>query len=416
MTLSEPDKVLIPVKQIKGVAPSVVVTKGERVKKGTRVAVSGDKVILSSVSGVVEEITTTASVYGGQTEVVVIKNDKKESQELFKKFNLNSDDASMLMLPLKRFSIVDYDGVELSSKIEALNSEVEKTLIINLLADEPYQLNTPYLISSKGEDIANGALLVATMIQASKVVVAIKRGEEKLYKDFLNLLEQTCSSLNFSIASLPDLYPLGDEIALTATLTKKPMETIADVREAGIIALDCLSLYALKKLVLDGEVALEKPLTLITVYDHKITSKVLWVKVGTTLKEVLNCYEENELRGAKKFVAGGLMRGIALVDENASITFNLKSLVVIKDSASDAKKELQCITCGRCVKVCPVNIVPYEIDEHAVNGDFNEAVRCGADKCNRCGACSYVCPSKRHLTQRIYYAKEIINNKGLRNE
>ena len=416
LTLAEPDRVFIPIKQIKGASPSVVVTKGERVKKGTRVAVSGDKVILSSVSGVVEDVILASSVYGGQTEVVVIKNNHKEEQELFKKFNLNSDDNNMLMLPLKRFSIVDYDGVELASKIEALNPEAEKTLIINMISDEPYQLNTPFLIARKSEEITKGALLLATMIQASKIVVVIKRGDDKLYQDFLTSLEHTCSSLDFSVAIFPDVYPLGDEITLSGVISKKQMETVADVREAGILVVDCFSLYALKKLVLDGEVVVEKPLTLITVHEEEVSSKIVWVRVGSTIRDVLNAIDETELNGTKKLVAGGLMRGIALADENASITFNLKSLVVVKNSAHDAKRELQCITCGRCSKLCPVGIVPYEIDEHAINGDYNEAVKCGAEKCNRCGVCSYVCPSKRYLTQRIYYVKEIINNKGLRNE
>ena len=416
LKIQDPELIYIPIKQIKGIVPSIVVTKGEKVKRGTRIAVSGDKVILSSVSGVVEDIITTASVYGGQTEVVVVRNNKSGEQELFKKFDPQTEGEDMLMLPLRRFSIVDADRIDLMSKMDALEGVEDKTLVINLLTDEPYQLNTPYIISKKADDIIDGALLLATMIHSAKIVVALRKGDETLYEEFLYKLDMACASLNFSVAVLPDVYPLGDEISLVGAITKKKIDNVFQVRDEGFLSIDVFALYALKKLVLDGEVVVDRPLTIIEVKEDEITSSVLWAKVGSTIKDIMNQLYADGVDMVKKIVAGGPMRGIALADENASITFDLKSLMVIRDSLSDARPELPCITCSRCAKVCPVKIAPFEIDEHTINGDFNEAVKCGADKCNRCGACSYVCPSKRHLTQRIYYAKEIINSKGLRNE
>lgn len=416
LTINDSQLIYIPIKQIKGIVPSIVVSRGEKVKKGTRIAVSGDKVILSSVSGVVEDIITTASVYGGQTEVVVIKNDMKNTQELFKKFNPMTESEDMLKLPLKRFSIVDADGIDLVSKIDALDGVEEKTIVLNMLSDEPYQLNTPYLVATKADEIVDGTLLLVTIMHASKVVVALAKGTENLYSEFLSKLEMACSSLNFSVALLPDKYPLGDEIALVGSLTKKKINNVIEVREAGYLAVDLFSLYVLKKLVLEGEVVVDKPLTIIELNEDNIETSVAWVKVGMAIEDILASINKDGAMAYKKIVAGGPMRGIALADGKASIAFNLKSLMLVKDSMADVRPELPCITCSRCVKVCPVKITPYQIDEHTINGDFNEAVKCGADKCTRCGACSYVCPSKRHLTQRIYYAKEIINSKGLRNE
>lgn len=416
ISVPEPERVRIPVKQIKGVSPSVVVTRGERVKKGTRLAVSGDKVILSSVSGVVEKVYQGASIYGGQSEIISIISDNKNEQELFKKYEEDSS-AEQLMMSLRRFSIVDYDGVDLVSKIEALSSAVDKTLVVNLLTDEPYELNTPFLLSQKSEDVAHGVLTMATIIKASKIVIAVKKGEEKLYGEFLNLIQELTASLDVSVALLPNVYPVGDEVILTRVLTKnKKMENLVDVREAGYIAVDAFSLYALKKLVREGEVVDTKPLTIIDMVGGKIESFVAWIKIGATLSDVLSSLDSSGMSGIKKMVAGGPMRGVALVDADAGITFNLKAIMAIKNNCQDEKPELQCITCGRCVKACPHNIVPYEIDEHVINNDFNEAIKLGADKCTRCGVCSYVCPSKRYLTQRIYYSKEIINNKGLKNE
>ena len=412
----EVETVKIPVKQIKGVMPSVVVTRGERVKRGTRLAVSGDKVILSSVSGVVESVYEGASVYGGQTEIVSIVSDDENKQELFKKYEETSSPEQMMM-SLKRFSIVDYDGFDISSKIEAIPQNVDKTLVVNLLTDEPYELNTPFLLAQKSEDVANGVLTMATIMQASKIIIAVKKGEEKLYSEFFNLVEQLTTSLNLSVAVLPDVYPIGDEVNLARTLIKnKNIASVVDVRNLGYVAIDAFAFYVLKKLVRDGEVVDERPISIIDMKDGKIKSTVAWVKVGTRLSHLIGCIENSDISAIKKIVAGGPMRGIALVDTEAGIPFNLKAIMAIRNNCNDEKGELQCITCGKCVKACPQGLVPYEIDEHAINNDFNEAAKLGADKCTRCGVCSYVCPSKRYLTQRVYYAKEIIKNKGLKNE
>jgi len=47
------------------------------------------------------------------------------------------------------------------------------------------------------------------------------------------------------------------------------------------------------------------------------------------------------------------------------------------------------------------------------NSDMVMAKNLGASECTKCGCCSYVCPSKRHLAQRISYAKDYIKDKGI---
>ena len=56
--------------------------------------------------------------------------------------------------------------------------------------------------------------------------------------------------------------------------------------------------------------------------------------------------------------------------------------------------------------------MPYRIEECLINGDFDIASRYGINACTSCGACSYVCPAKRYLAQRITDGKEKIAKSG----
>ena len=60
-----------------------------------------------------------------------------------------------------------------------------------------------------------------------------------------------------------------------------------------------------------------------------------------------------------------------------------------------------CIRCGRCVSVCPENLVPQKMMKAAMKHDLEQFKKLNGMECVECGSCSYVCPAKRPLTQQI---------------
>ena len=416
IAVEEPDVVYIPTRQMKGHLPIVVATKGDEVKIGTRLAVSGNNIVCSTVSGLVEDVVTLPSVYGGATEVVVIKNNHKNDAEPLVKNSLEESSAEDLQKALRTISITDYDGFTVLDKLMSLGKETEKTLIVNLVNDEPYINNSALLIGEKLEECFNAMKCMAKIMDTNNIIVAVKQDEMKLHSQFFTHLTNEGFDLNIVVATVPNRYPVGDELQLVQTIMKRKFKSVKESRDAGLVAFDLYTLYSLYKLVIDGEYVTTRPVSIIEKDENKVKSVCAWVKVGSTIRDVLSEMFLNGMQGIRKIVAGGPMRGIALGSEMASVTTSLKAIMAIKDKLADYPSELPCITCGKCAKVCPVGIVPYEIDECTTDRDFNEAVKLGANKCVKCGCCSHVCPSKRFLTQRIYYAKEIINNKGIKNE
>jgi electron transport complex protein RnfC len=68
-------------------------------------------------------------------------------------------------------------------------------------------------------------------------------------------------------------------------------------------------------------------------------------------------------------------------------------------------KEPVCIRCGRCVRACPMNLMPIFIHQNAEKGDLEECQRYNVRDCIECGCCSYVCPARIPLVQSFRATK-----------
>lgn len=398
--LAAPNYVYVSCKQIKGLLPKPVVVKGDKVKIGSVIARVGDNVIYSPVSGEVQGIEALPSVYGSIIDNVVIKNDKKDKTELLisPKENYNKEE---LLEALRKSAIIDYDGFTLHSEI---NIEYKYTsLIINAVTDEPYETNNIELIRFYLQDVLNAAYKVMEALNIKNLYLAISKDFYGTLKDVIKSLPAEYSeSLNLYL--LPPRYPVGDEKELRVVVKAKVEDTLI------------MDIYALKSvgdLLKQGYCDNKRLITLYDATGKKATETTVWVTVGTSIEEVVNGVRPEGFEGVRKLVAGGPMRGTALGSEKASVTKGLKSIILFGEHIKDVKKEVPCINCGMCDKVCPVNISPMQLDKVIINSDMVTAKEMCVEKCTRCGACSYVCPSKRYLTQRMQYAKEFIKDKGI---
>ncbi|MDR2932608.1 MAG: 4Fe-4S dicluster domain-containing protein, partial [Oscillospiraceae bacterium] len=67
--------------------------------------------------------------------------------------------------------------------------------------------------------------------------------------------------------------------------------------------------------------------------------------------------------------------------------------------------ETDCIRCGRCVRACPLNLMPLRIEDAYLREDDAALGAFKVNLCMECGCCAYACPAKRHLVQVNRLAK-----------
>jgi electron transport complex protein RnfC len=127
------------------------------------------------------------------------------------------------------------------------------------------------------------------------------------------------------------------------------------------------------------------------------------LRIGTNIKDI---YKEFDLKEEEsiKFVAGGPMMGRALPNYDLIVTPNLNSVLFIDDY--EEKIINPCFRCGKCIDVCPVDIVPVLIKDN-VNKKKN-LKNMHPEKCIECGLCSYICPSNIDVRSYVKKAKRSV--------
>jgi electron transport complex protein RnfC len=135
--------------------------------------------------------------------------------------------------------------------------------------------------------------------------------------------------------------------------------------------------------------------------DALVKPKNIWVKIGTTLKELFDKKILEFKDEPRKIICGGPMMGIALDGLDYPILKGTGGFLFLKDG--EQKPESPCLRCARCVDVCPMNLLPLEYMKKVKEEEFDSLNELNISDCIECGCCTYVCPAKIPL---VHYIKQ----------
>ena len=356
----------------KGVNATALVKKGDEVVVGSVIGKEKEDLsipVLSSVNGSVVEIRDTYNTDGKKSKAVVVEvkeNTKLEEKEV----DINSLSKEEILNKIQEFGLVDEAGVPLSLKYRAFSGN--KLLVKSF----SYESNIAYydLLNTKEKEI-NKALEVLNKLFVS---LEIKKADSKsVSKKTIELKREELISKFFG----------------------------KGVKNEEVIVEDILSLVYLGECFLSGQPHLDE---YVVVSGSAIKENVLLkVKLGTTLDEVLE-----KLGGSKeelgKIVVGGALGGIPQFSDDSAISYNAKSILFLNTKDATKATESPCIRCAKCLRACPEGLNPIKLMELWERGEKEEFLKFGGNKCIECGLCSYVCPSKIEVANKIVTAKAFI--------
>ena len=405
--------VAVPLKQTKGPAPVIMVEMGEKVQIGSVLAKSRVATVLSPVSGVVEKVEKRPSCYGGICDHVIIKvggDDEFKKLPQLTNEELNSD---VIRRRINDLGVTDYDGRALYDKLKLDEGDIVDSLVLNACTDEPFLNNNVVLLNEKIDEVIAGAIYMAKCIKVNRIRLAITKLDLEKVQPFIAKMQEVEGDYIFEVDIVPNKYPIGDEFELVKALTQKDVASYLETRKTGIVVVDVYSAYTVFEAVDLGVCDYEKLITLVGVGPNADEIKNVWVRVGSSFSSILKQTLPNENVDIVKIIAGGPMRGVAVAGQNVCVTKTLKGIMFLSSAIANIPLEEDCINCGLCTSVCPRGLLPREIEKHVIKDDIMGAKKFGATACTKCGCCAYVCPAKRNLVQRIIFAKDKINNKGL---
>ncbi|PWM45914.1 MAG: electron transport complex subunit RsxC [Clostridiales bacterium] len=411
--MAPPSEIVIPLSQHIGTPCKTLVSVGDYVRVGEKIADSDEAVscpVHATVSGTVKAVEPRWHPSGSKVMSIVIKNDFED--EVAPGCAAVTDDIENLspdqIISIAREAgIVGMGGAAFPLYVK-LKTAIEKnidTIIINGAECEPYITADHRAMVEYPRKIVEGVKLIMQCLDRKTAVIAIEENKP----DAIATMKITTEDTGIQVVPLQTKYPQGGEKQLIKAVTGReipPGRLPMDIG-CGVFNVDtCASLCrAVKK----GQPLIKR---IVTVSGSAVvTPKNLLVRVGTKYKDVFDfCGDFYE--DPYKIICGGPMMGIAQHSLETPIIKSTSALLAFCSDEESFESESVCIRCGRCIRACPMRLMPSYINLYASAGEFNECKKLNVQDCIECGCCSYVCPAKLYLVQNMRMVKEKLRREG----
>lgn len=400
-----PAKIRIPMSMCMGAPCQPLVKIGDEVKVGQKIADSDaafSAPIHSGVSGKVTAITDYQTAMGAVCKMIEIESDGQQTVSDEVKPPVISDKESFIKA-VRESGVCGLGGAGFPTHIKLNPKTPIDTLVINAAECEPYITADYREMIECPDDIIGGINLVKTILGIKSAKLAIEANKPEAIKNFTEMAQNDDT---IDIVTLPSSYPQGAEKVIIYNTTGRIVKEGELPSDEGVIVLNvstCAFIYrysqtgmplVTRRLTVDGN-AVGEP-------------KNIRAVIGTSFREILE-FCKTDLDSMKKLIAGGPMMGMSVPDVDMPVVKTSNALLAAKNF--DERRTSACIRCGRCVRVCPLGLMPAEIDKAYRIRDIEDLKSLKVLLCMNCGSCTYVCPANRKLAETNQLAKMLIPRK-----
>ncbi|MHC4563408.1 MAG: electron transport complex subunit RsxC [Planctomycetota bacterium] len=313
---------------------------------------------------------------------------------------LTDHDPRQIATAVHDAGIVGLGGAAFPTHVKLARNEAKPidTLLVNGCECEPYLTADYRLMLEFPGPVITGALLAAHAVGAKDVVIAVEDNKPMA----IDALQRAAHGASVRIAELHTKYPMGGEKQTVLATLGRRIPTGGLPLDVGVVVVNVGTAAAVARAVLRG-----KPLThrIVTVTGSGIRHpKNVLTPVGAPYRDLID-FCEGLTDDTARVIAGGPMMGFALSNLNVPVTKGTSGIVALTADEVRRAEETQCVRCGRCVDVCPLNLVPTKIALASRKKDWDLAKRHHMAACMECGCCAYTCPAKLPLVQLIRMGK-----------
>jgi electron transport complex protein RnfC len=411
-----PEKVVLPLLQHVGgpctplVKPKQEVAFGEMIGRGEAFISAA---LHAPVSGVVQKMAVTTLPNGRHLQAIVIKTqgDQPGAQELWDQMfggkwpakayqSLTPEKINAAILSA---GIVGLGGAAFPThvKIAPVGEKPIHALVVNGCECEPY-LTTDYRVMVEApEVVVAGAMLAARAVGVRQTIIGVE--DNKL--EAVDALRRLAAGAGVKVAVLKTKYPQGSEKHLIKAVLNREVPLGGLPADIGVAITNVATMTAVARAVMR-----DIPLThrVISVTGGGIVEpKNLLVPLGMQMGGIIDICGGLK-KTAARIIAGGPMMGFAFTDMNTPVTKGTSGITVLTHEEVRRVEQSVCVRCGRCVDVCPMNLVPTKLAMASRFKDLNLIRRHSIMACFECGSCAYVCPAGLLLVQHIRTGKALL--------
>lgn len=419
INLPAPDILTFPLLQHTGAPASPCIAVGDSVLMGQKIAEASGNIsanVHSSVSGKVLDIKPVLHYTGQLVESIVIENDRLDTPIVdLKKFDYNNLLPEDIINIVKEAGIVGMGGAAFPTHIKLSPPQDKKidSLIINGAECEPYLTADYRLMMEYPQDIILGLKILMKIFSLKSSYIAVELNKPEAIS-LLNECLKDENDTEIKIVPLAAKYPQGSEKQLIYSVVKKRVPKGKLPMDVGAVVINIATCAEIARAVRDGMPLIKR---IVTVAGDCIANPSnFYVRIGTPVSYLLEkC--GGFTKDAEKIIMGGPMMGTALSSVDVAVVKGTSGILALSEDFSDILyTDETCLRCGKCVNVCPMNLLPNVLKKNANADNFEMLEKLNINECIECGSCSYICPAHQHPVQSIRTGKIKMKNKAQKGE
>ena len=395
-----------------GAPAKAIVNKGDHVVVGQKIAEAGGFVsapIYATVSGTVKSLEKRKNATGGYVDAIVVENDEQYESTTFVEADPESLSREEILDRIREAGVVGMGGAGFPTAVKLAPKDPSTVdhILVNGSECEPYLTSDYRMMLEKPEMIVEGLKIMLKLFGDNcKGLICIENNKPKA----IEIMKKAVEGVDrVSVAVVKTKYPEGAERSLINAVTGRFVNSKMLPADAGCVVDNVGTVMAVYDAVKNGKPLMYRVFTVTG--DAVKDPRNFLVRIGTPYRELVEA-AGGFTAEPEKIISGGPMMGFALADLDVPVTKTSGALTCfLKDEVSSVH-ETACISCGRCLNVCPARLMPTKLAELAEAGDEEGFESFDGLECVNCGSCSYTCPAKRPLAANINMMRQrVLANK-----
>ncbi len=401
----DPEIVVIPTSMHAGAPANPIVAVGDTVKVGQKIAEAPSFIsanVHSSVSGTVIAVEPRVHPNKGPGIMsIVIKSDGKNTldESVQPSKDLDSLTKEEIIDVVREKGITGMGGAGFPTYVKLQPNKPIDAVLLNGCECEPILTADHRILLEYADDVIYGLKAIMKAVDAPKGVIVIEDNKP----DAIELMTAKVADIeNIEVARVKTKYPQGAEKMLIKNIMKRQVPSGKLPADVGAVVANVSSAKAISDALRKGLPPIERA---VSVTGERIKNPGNYmVKIGTNVQDIID-YCGGITAENVTVKMGGPMMGAPLSDRNVPVIKGSNGIIAID---TDETQEVDCIKCGRCVDVCPMELAPLNFAKYVNEGNPQALLANNIRDCFECGCCMYICSSKIPLVQKIRQGKKMI--------
>ncbi len=396
-----PKTAVFPLSMHLGAPANPIVNVGDHVDIGQKIGEAAGFIsapIHSSISGTVIAIEDRPHATRGTCLSIVVENDGKNTLHESVKPNkpLEELTPAEIIEIVKNAGIVGMGGAGFPTYVKLNPGKPIDAVLVNACECEPRLTADHRMLLEFADDIIFGLQAEMKTVSAPKGIIVIEENKP----DAIALLrEKTAELPGIEVLEVATQYPQGGEKMLIKRAMGRSVPSGKLPADVGACVSNVSTVKAIADAIKTGMPLIER---ITTVTGNHIPNPANFiVSIGTSAAELVAAC--GGIQGEDVTVkAGGPMMGFPQTTLDTPIMKGSNGIIAID---TDHSTPVECIKCGRCVDVCPMELKPLYFAKYVGTQDWQSCKDAGIMDCMECRCCEYICSSKIPLVNMIKMGK-----------